>query len=151
MDWWIDQLLSNYYRNCSTIYPSISIWWFGLWIIPNTLDFLSEAFIMQCSIFYTKYTSLMLCILHQIHIFVNSRLDSSQPSPHAFNCVSVPKPLKHTPVKPGCHRPACFWPLLSSHYPSYRIKKLTSYHKKKRPIASNQLLNLTTNCGTRRW
>ena len=30
---------------------------------------------------------LMLSILHQIHTFVNSRLDSSQPSLYASNCV----------------------------------------------------------------
>ena len=29
----------------------------------------------------------MLRILHQIHIFVNSELGSTQPSPHAFNRV----------------------------------------------------------------
>ena len=72
---------------CYLCYPSISIWWFRLWIIPNTP---SKAFVIWCSVSYTRYTSSMLRILHQIHIFVNSRLGSSQPSPHASNRVSEP-------------------------------------------------------------
>ena len=75
---------------CYWCYPSILIWWFRLWIISNTLDPSSEAFVIWCSVFYTRYTSLMLCILHQIHIFVNSRPGSTQPSPHASNRVSEP-------------------------------------------------------------
>ena len=47
---------------------------------------------------YSKYSGsfirgfchLMLSILHQIHIFVNSRPGSTQPSPHASNRVSEP-------------------------------------------------------------
>ena len=72
---------------CYLCYPSISIWWFRLWIIPNTP---SEAFVIWCSVSYTRYTSSMLRILHQIHIFVNSRPGSTQPSPHASNCVLEP-------------------------------------------------------------
>ena len=136
-------MLSNYYRNCSIIYPSILIWRFRLWIISNTLDSLSEAFVIRYSVSYTKYTLLML----QIHLFVNSKLGSSQPSPYASNCVSDPKPSRRTPIKPGRHWPARLWPLLSNYYPGYPMKKLTSHHKERRPIASNRLLNLTINRG----
>ena len=69
-------------------YPSISIWWSRLWIIPNTLDPPSEAFVIWCLVSYTRYTSSMLHILHQIYIFVNSRLGSSQPNLHTSNRVS---------------------------------------------------------------
>ena len=92
----------------------------------------------------------MLRILYQIHIFVNSRLDFSQPSPHISNYVSELKPSKNTPVKPGCHQLARLWPSSSNHYPGYLIKKLTSYHKGKRAIASNWLLNFITNCDAQR-
>ena len=143
-------MLLNYYGNCSAIYPSISIWWFRLWIILNILDSLSEAFVIWCSISYTRYILLMLHILYQIHIFVNSRLDSSQPSPHASNHVSKPKPSRRIPIKPGRHWLARFWPLSSSHYFGYPMKKLTFHHKGRRPIASNRLLNLNTNRGTQR-
>ena len=144
-------MLFNYYGNCSAIYPSISIWWFRLWIIPNTLDFSSKAFIIQCLVSYTIYTLLMLRILYQIHIFVNSRLDSSQLSPHASNRISKSKLLRHKPVKPGGYWPVRLWPLSFSHYPGYPMKKLTSYHKGRRLITSNRLFNLTTNCSTQRW
>ena len=131
---------------CYLYYPSISIWWFRLWIIPNTLDLPFKAFVIWCSVSYIRYT----LSIHQIHLFVNSRLDSSQPSPHTSNCVSKPKSLRRIPIKPGCHRPARLWLLSSSHYFGYPMKKLTSHHKEKKPIASNQLLNLTTNHGAQR-
>ena len=132
---------------CYLCYPSISIRWSRLWIIPNTLDPLFEAFVIRCSVSYTRYTSLM----YQIHLFVNSKLNSSQPSLHASNCVSEPKLSRRTPVKPGYHQPARLWPLSSSYYPGYPMKKLMSHHKGRRPIASNRLLNLTTNHGAQRW
>ena len=69
---------------CYLCYFSILIWWFRLSMIPNTLDPPSEAFVVRCSVSYTKYTLSM----HQIHTFVNSRLGSFQPSPHTSNCVS---------------------------------------------------------------
>ena len=132
---------------CYLCYPSISIWWSRLWIIPNTLDLLFEAFVIWFSVSYTRY----ILSMHQIHLFVNSRLDSFQPSSHASNCVSEPKPSRRTPVKSNCHWPARLWPLLSSHYPGYSMKKLTSHHKGRRSIVSNQLLNFTTNCGAQKW
>ena len=104
-----------------------------------------------CSASYTRYTLLMLRILHQIYIFINFRLDFSQLSPHTSNCISEPKPSRCTSVKLGCHWPARLWFLSSSHYPSYSMKKLTSHHKGRRPIASNRLLNFTINCGAQRW
>ena len=85
---------------------------------------------LQCSVSYTRYTSPMLRILYQIHIFVNSKLGSSQPSPHASNSIRT-KPLRCTPVKLGCHRPTRLWPLLSSQYPNYLMKKLTSSQEQK--------------------
>ena len=110
---------------CYLCYPTISIWWFKLWIISNTLDFSSKAFVIQCLISYTRYILLMLRILHQIHTFVYSRLGSSQPSFHAFNCIKT-KPSRRTSVKPRRHWPTRLWLLLSSHYPSYPMRKLTS-------------------------
>ena len=132
---------------CYLYYLSISIWWSRLWIIPNILDRLFKAFIIWCSVSYTRYT----LSIHQIYLFINSKLNSSQPSSHASNCVSKSKPSRCTSVKPGCHWPARLWPSLFSYYPDYSMKKLTSYHKKKKPIASNRLLNLTTNHGAQRW
>ena len=110
----------------------------------------SEVFVIQYSVSYTRYTLLMLRILNQIYTFVNFRLGFSQPSPHASNCIRT-KPSRHISVKPGHHRPARFWLLLSSHYPGYLMKKLTSYHKRGKLIASNRLLNLTTNRDAQRW
>ena len=132
---------------CYLCYPSILIWWSRLWIISNTLDPSFEAFVIRCSISYSRY----ILSMHQIHLFVNSRLDSSQPSSHTSNHVSEPKPSRRTSVKPGGHRPTRLWLLSSSYYPGYPMKKLTSHHKGRRPIASNRLLNLTTNRGTQRW
>ena len=132
---------------CYLCCPSILIWWSKLWIIPNTLDLLFEAFVIWCSVSYTRYT----LSIHKIHFFVNCILDSSQPSPHASNHISDPKSSRYTPVKPSHHWPARLWPLSSSHYPGYPMKKLTSHHKERRPIASNRLLNLTTNHGAQRW
>ena len=75
----------------------------------------------------------MLSILHQIYIFINSRLGLSQLGPHAFNCIRTKssrrtpvKPSRRTPVKPGCHRSTRLWLLSSSYYFSYPMKKLTS-------------------------
>ena len=132
---------------CYLCYPSISIWWSRLWIIPNILNPLFEAFVIQCSVSYSRYTLSM----HQIHLFVNSRLNFFQPGLHISNHVSEPKPLRRTPVKSGRYWPARLWLLSSSHYPGYSMKKLTSHHKGRRPIASNRLLNLTTNRGAQRW
>ena len=70
----------------------------------------------------------MLSILHQIHIFFNSKLGSSQPSFYASNCIRT-KPSKHTSIKLGCHWPARLLPLSSSHYLGYSMKKLTSITK----------------------
>ena len=131
-------------------YPSILIWEFRLWIIPNTLDLPSEAFVIWCSVSYTRYTSSMLRILHQIHIFVNSRLGSSQPSPHASNRISEPSLQDVHPSSPvaiglpafGLCHPAN---TLTIQWESWRL------HKGRRPIASNRLLNLTTNHGAQRW
>ena len=136
---------------CYLCYSSILIRWFRLWIILNTLNSLSKAFVIWCSVSYTRYTLLMLRILHQIHIFVNSRLDFSQLSPHASNCILEPKPSTYIPVKPSCHWLARLWPLSSNYYPGYPMKKLTFHHKGKRLIASNWLLNFTTNRGAQRW
>ena len=129
---------------CYLYYSSILIWWFRLWIILNTFNFLSEVFVIWCSVSYTRYTLSRLCILYQIHIFVNSRFSSSQPSPYASNHIRT-KPSRRTPVKPSHHWPTRLWFLSSSHYANYLIRKLTFYYKGKRPIASNQLLNLITN------
>ena len=103
---------------CYLCYASILIWWFRLSIIPYTLDFLSEVFVIWCSVSYTRYTSLILRILYQIHIFVNSRLGSSQPSFHASNYIKT-KPSRYTPVKPGHHWPTRLWLLSSSYYSGY--------------------------------
>ena len=132
---------------CYLCYPNILIWWSRLWIIPNTLDLPFKAFVIWCSVSYSRYTFSM----HQIHLFVNFRLNSSQPSPHTSNCISKLKPSRRTPVKLDCYWPARLWFLSSSHYPGYLMKKLTSHHKGRRPIASNRLLNLTTNRGAQRW
>ena len=67
----------------------------------------------------------MLCILHQIHIFFNSRLGSSQPSPHASNHIRI-KFSRCILIKHSCHWPSRLWLLLFSHYPGYLKKKLTS-------------------------
>ena len=131
---------------CYLYYPSISIWWFRLWIISNTLDPPSKGFVIQCSVSYTRY----ILPMHQIHTFLNSRLGSSQPSPHASNCIRT-KPSRRIPVKLGCHWPTCLWPLSSNHYPGYPMRKLTSYHKERRSIASNRFLNPTTNRSAQRW
>ena len=135
---------------CYLWYLNISIWWFKLWIISNTLDLPSKAFVIWCLVSYTRYTLSILRILYQIYTFINSRLGSSQPSFYASNCIKT-KPLRHTPIKPGCHRPTCLWLSSSSHYSGYPMRKLTSYYNKRRPIASNRLLNLITNHGTQRW
>ena len=71
----------------------------------------------------------MLSILHQIHIFVNFRLGSSQPSLYTSNCIRT-KLSRCILVKPDCHWPTCLWPLSSSHYSGYPIKKLTSITRK---------------------
>ena len=68
---------------------------------------------------------LMLNILHQIYNFVNFRLSSFPPSPNATNCIRT-KPSRHLLVKPNCHRLICLWPLLSSHYLGYPMRKLMS-------------------------
>ena len=144
-------MLLNYYGDCSAIYPSILIWTFRLWIISNILDSSFKAFVIWCSISYTRYTLLILYIFYQIHIFVKSRLNSSQPSSHASNCILEAKSSRRTPVKPGCHWPTRLWSLSSSHYSGNPMTKLTSHHKERRPIASNRLLNLTTNRSAQRW
>ena len=123
----IELLWALFYYLC---YPSILIWSFKLWIIPNTLDLPSKAFVIWCSISYTRYILSMLHILHQIYTFVNSRLGSSQPNPHASNYIKT-KPSRHIPVKPGRDWPTRFWLLSSSHYPGYPIKKLISITKKR--------------------
>ena len=48
----------------------------------------SEVFVLWCSVFYTRYTPLIVRIWHQIYITVNSKLGCSQSSAHASNCVS---------------------------------------------------------------
>ena len=40
------------------------------------------------------------------------------------SCIRT-KPLRRTPVQPGCHWPARQWPLSSSQYPGYSMRKLT--------------------------
>ena len=45
---------------CYLCYPSISIWWSRLWIISNTLDRSFEAFVIWCSVSYTRYISLSI-------------------------------------------------------------------------------------------
>ena len=82
----------------------------------------SKVFVIQCSVFYT-YIPPLLRILHQIHIFVNSKLGFSQPIPYASNCIRI-KPLKCKPIKPNCHWPTRFWLLPSSYYLSYPMRKL---------------------------
>ena len=72
----------------------------------------------------------MLRILHQIHIFYNSRPGSSSQSFHASNCIIRTKPPRRTPVKLGCHWPARLWPLSSSKYPDYPMRKLTSFTRR---------------------
>ena len=131
IDWLIDRLLNRqiaikllWRLLCDLCNPSILIWWFRLWIIPNTLDPLSKAFVIQYLVSYIRYIFLMPRILHQIHIFFNFRLGFSQPSPHASNCIRT-KLLRHISVKSIYHWPARFWLLSSSYYPGYPMKKLT--------------------------
>ena len=132
---------------CYLCYLSISIWWSRLWIISNTLNPPFEAFVIQCSVFFTRYTLSM----YQIHLFINFKYDSLQPSLYAFYCVSKPKLSRSTPVKPVWHWPARFWLLSSSYYPGYPIEKLTSHHKGRRPIVSYRLLILIINRGAQKW
>ena len=63
------------------------------------LFMLSQYFdLMTQAVDYSKYSGssirgfrhLMLRILHQIHLFVNSRLGSTQLSPHTSNCILEP-------------------------------------------------------------
>ena len=67
----------------------------------------------------------ILSILHQIHIFFNSRLGSFQPSFYASNCIKI-KLSRRIPIKLGRYWPACFWLLSCSHYLGYPIRKLMS-------------------------
>ena len=99
---------------------------------------------------------LMLNILYQIHIFnapyltsdtylcqFQTRLFPAKPS-CIQSCIRT-KLLRRTPVMPGCYWLARLWLLSSSQYPGDLMKKLMSHHKERRPIASNQLFNFTTN------
>ena len=131
------------------------------------LFMLSQYFdLMIQAVNYSKYSGssirdlchLMLSILHQIHIVdtpdthlrqLQTWFFSAKPS-CIQSCIKT-KPSRRTPVKSGRHWPARLWPLSSSHYPGYSMKKLTFYHKKRRPITSNWLLNLTTNRDVQRW
>ena len=65
---------------CYLCYLSISIWWFRLWIIPNTLDFLSKAFIIWCSVSYTRYTLSNQCYVSYTRYTPLSTLDLTLPS-----------------------------------------------------------------------
>ena len=104
----------------------------------------------------------MLSILHQIYIvnapylIPDTHLCQLQTwfFPAKPSCIQLyikTKPSRHSAVKPGCHWLVRLWPSSSSYYPGYPMKKLTSYHKGKRPIASNRLFKLTTNRGAQRW
>ena len=121
---------------CYLCYPSILIWWFRVWIISNTLDPPSEAFVIWCLVSYTRYTLLMLYILYQIYTFVNSRLGSSQSSLHISNCI-ITKLSRHISVKLGCHWPTRPWLLSSSHYSGYQMRKLTSITKEEDQLCPN--------------
>ena len=72
----------------------------------------------------------MLRILYQIHIFVNSRLGSTQPSHHESNCIKT-KPSRYIPIKPGWHWPTHLWFLSSSYYSDYSMRKLTSITRRR--------------------
>ena len=86
---------------------------------------------------YSKYSRffirglchLMLSILHQIHIFFNSRLGSFQPSFYASNCIRT-KPSRRASIKLGRHWFTRLWLSSSSHYPGYLMKKLMSITRK---------------------
>ena len=131
------------------------------------LFMLSQYFdLMIQAVDYSKYFEssiqglchLMLSILYQIHIFdalyfttdthlcqLQTQFFPAKPS-CIQSCIRT-KLSRRTPIKLSRHRLARLWLLSSSHYLGYPMKKLTSYHKGKRPIASNRLLNLTTNSG----
>ena len=81
--------------------------------------------------FFLNLCHLMLCILHQIYIFYNSRLDSSSQNLHISNCIIKTKLLKHISIKPDCHWPAQLWLLSYSQYPDYLMRKLTFFIKEK--------------------
>ena len=93
---------------------------------------------------------LMLRILHQIHIVYNSKLGSSQPSFHAFNCISEPSLQDVHPSSPvAISLPAFgFCHLATTLTIQWRSWHL---HKGRRPIASNRLLNLITYRVAQRW
>ena len=130
------------------------------------LFMLSQYFdLMIQAVDYSKYFGssiqdfrhLILSILHQIHIVDAPDTHLCQLWTRLFPdklsdiqlCIRI-KLLRLIPVKPGCYQFARLWLLSSSHYPGYPIKKLTSHHKGKRPIASNRLLKFTTNRGAQR-
>ena len=104
---------------------------------------------------------LILSILYQIHIFdatyltpdihlcqLQTRLFPVKPS-CIQSCIKT-KPSRRILIKPSCYWPAHLQLLSSSQYLGYPIKKLTSHHKRKRPIASNRFFNLTINCGVQK-
>ena len=104
------------------------------------------------------FCHLIFSILHQIHIVNAPDIHLYQLQTWFFSakpsCIQLcikTKSFRCKPVKPGCHWSARLWPSLSSYYLCYPIKKLMSHYKRKRPIAFNKLLNLTTNCSAQRW
>ena len=72
----------------------------------------------------------MLCILHQIHIFYNSRPVSLSRGLHASNCIIKIKLSKYILIKSGCHWPACLWFLSFSQYLDYSMRKLMFFTKR---------------------
>ena len=55
---------------------------------------------------------------------LQTRLFPAEPS-CIQSCIRT-KPSRRIPVQPGCHWPAHQWPLSSSQYPDYPMRKLTS-------------------------
>ena len=85
----------------------------------------------------------------QIHFFVNSRPGSTQPSPHASNCVSKPSlqdvhPSSLVAIDLPANGLRHLANTLAIQWGSWRLHK-------RRPVASNRLLNFTTNRGAWRW
>ena len=144
-------MLSNYYKNCFAIYAILvfqsknsgyrlfQILWI-LYLRPLLFDaqyFTSDT---NCgsSVSYTRYTSLSTSDLAlPSQVFMD--LIISKPSlQDVYPSSSVAIGL---PAFGFCHL----------HYSDYPMRKLTSYYKGKRSIASNQFLNLTTNSGAQIW
>ena len=98
---------------------------------------------------YSKYSGssildlyhLMLRILHQIHIFYNSRPGSPSQGLYIFNCIIKTKLSRCTPIKLVYHWPVRLWFLPSSQYLDYLMRKLTSFTRRGSQLHSTGFSN----------